>query len=115
MEFGVFGFFKSTKVVNMPPNEAHDKLSRGEIVLVDVREPGECAKMRIAGAVNLPFTNFDAHISGFKTDKPVVFHCHSGVRSAKAISRCKALGHPHETHIPGGIVAWRAAGLPVIT
>lgn len=110
----MFGILKPTKVVEMLPKEAHEKLSRGEITLIDVREPDECAKLRIAGAVNVPLTAFEAHMSRVATDKPVVFHCHSGMRSAKAIARCKAMGHAHQTHVSGGILAWKAAGLPVV-
>lgn len=109
----MFNFFKSAKAVSMSPAEAHSKLSRGEITLIDVREPGECAKLRIPGAVNMPLSDLDTHLKSLETDKPVVFHCHSGKRSGMAVSRCHAQGKPHDTHVAGGILAWLAAGLPV--
>lgn len=109
----MFGFFRSPKAATISPAEAHEKLKNGEITLVDVREAGEWAQTRIPGAVHAPLSNFQAHLEKIKTDKPIVFHCLSGHRSAKAVSLCRALGKPHDTHVAGGLSAWMASGLPV--
>jgi rhodanese-related sulfurtransferase len=42
----------------------------------------------------------------------IVFQCGSGKRSAMAVERCQAAGLPVDSHMAGGIAAWRAANLP---
>jgi len=43
-----------------------------------------------------------------------VFHCGSGKRSLSAAERRLAAGAPAAAHLGGGLMAWKAAGLPVI-
>ncbi len=47
--------------------------------------------------------------------RPIVFQCGSGMRSGKAVAACQAAGLPHDAHMAGGIMAWKAAGLPTIS
>jgi rhodanese-related sulfurtransferase len=46
--------------------------------------------------------------------RPIVFHCLSGARSAKAYSMAARAGLPLRAHMSGGITAWKQAGLPTI-
>jgi rhodanese-related sulfurtransferase len=90
-------------------------LRAGKILLIDVREPSEYASERIAGALLYPLSTFNA--SSLPDDGPrrVVFHCGSGKRSLSAAEHRLAAGQKHAAHMGGGIAAWKAAGLPVIT
>ncbi len=110
----MFGFFKPVPVKNMTPQQAHTLASKGEILLVDVREAHEWAQGRIPGAHHAPLSTLDKTATAIPSDKPVVFYCLAGGRSAKAVEICNKLGLPHDTHIPGGIGAWRMHGLPVV-
>ncbi|MGB4864687.1 MAG: rhodanese-like domain-containing protein [Hyphomicrobium sp.] len=107
------GLFKPAKAQTISPAEASERLKRGEIHLIDVREANEWAQMHIPGAIHMPLSNFPALVDQLPAGKPVVFHCLSGKRSARALEICQEHGKPHDTHIAGGITAWRAAGLPV--
>jgi rhodanese-related sulfurtransferase len=99
-------------VVELEPAEVQARLARGEIVLVDVREPNEIAGERIAGAVAMPMSVFDpAALPGGDAGR-IVFHCAGGKRSALAVARCRVAGVPARTHLRGGLAAWKAAGLP---
>ncbi len=84
------------------------------ILLVDVREDGEWAAGRIAGAVHAPLSRLRTLAAGLPTGKPIVFYCLSGARSGQAIAVCRALGLPHDTHMAGGVSAWRAHGFPLV-
>jgi len=42
----------------------------------------------------------------------VVFACRSGRRSVTASQAAQAQGLPYDAHLAGGILAWKAAGLP---
>ena len=83
---------------------------RGEsdVVLVDVREPGERAIVSIPGAVAVPRAAFDTGeaFAQIPFDRPVVLHCRSGVRSAAALDLLRAAGHPDARHLDGGVLAW---------
>jgi sulfur-carrier protein adenylyltransferase/sulfurtransferase len=83
---------------------------RGEndLVLVDVREPGERAIVSIPGAVAVPRASFDSG-EAFEVipfDRPVVLHCRSGARSATALELLRAAGHRDARHLAGGVLAW---------
>ncbi len=99
-------------MVELEPADVQARLSRGEIVLVDVREPNEIAMERIPGALSLPLSAFDpAALPGGDATK-IVFSCAAGKRSAMAVAHCEAAGVPASTHLRGGLMAWKMAGLP---
>jgi len=79
-----------------------------DVVLVDVREPGERAIVSIPGAVAVPRVQFDTAeaFSQIPFDRPVVLHCKSGGRSATALRLLIDAGHPDARHLDGGVLAW---------
>jgi molybdopterin/thiamine biosynthesis adenylyltransferase/rhodanese-related sulfurtransferase len=79
-----------------------------DFVLVDVREPNEYEINQIPGSVLIPkgeFLNGNA-LSQLPSDKQVVLHCKSGVRSAEALAVVKGAGYADAVHVGGGVVAW---------
>ena len=90
-------------------------LKAGNILLIDVREPGEYESERIHGALLFPLSTFDPGSLPKCGTREVVFQCGSGVRSAVAVAACRKAGLPHDSHLKGGIQAWKAARLPTIT
>jgi rhodanese-related sulfurtransferase len=104
---------KSIKALS--PTEVKQAMEARKIVLIDVREPAEFAAERIHGAMLFPLSTFDAAALPSDIDRTVVFHCGSGKRSADAIERCRRAGLPHDSHMEGGMMAWKAAKLPTIT
>jgi rhodanese-related sulfurtransferase len=96
-------------VEDLTPQQVKDLLDAGEIVLVDVREPHENLAERIPGGVLNPLQSFDP---GAVPDegKRVVYYCRSGRRSVTASQLAQDAGQPHDAHMAGGILAWKAAG-----
>jgi molybdopterin/thiamine biosynthesis adenylyltransferase/rhodanese-related sulfurtransferase len=79
-----------------------------DFVLVDVREPNEYEINKIPGSVLIPkgeFLNGNA-LGQLPSDKQVVLHCKSGVRSAEALAVLKGAGFENSVHVGGGVVAW---------
>jgi rhodanese-related sulfurtransferase len=98
-------------VENLTPEQVKAGLDAGELVLVDVREPHENAMERIPGGVLNPLQSFDpGAVPQPEEGKRVVFYCRSGTRSVRASQIAQATGNPHNAHLAGGIVAWKAAG-----
>ena len=79
-----------------------------DVVLVDVREPGERAIVSVPGSVAVPRAQFDGAeaFSHIPFDRPVVLYCKSGVRSATALRLLLDAGHPDARHLQGGVLAW---------
>lgn len=105
----------TTTLRELTPQELNAQLEAGTALLIDVREPNEYAAERIPGALLFPLSTFDA--SRLPPDGPrlVVFQCAGGKRSANAAGQRLAAGAANAAHLAGGIAAWKAAGLPVIT
>lgn len=102
-------------VVDLSAVEVAGLLAGNRIVLIDVREPHEYLNERIEGALLFPLSTFDpAKLPAASADRPVVFHCGAGIRSAKAAAACMAAGLSHESHMTGGMGAWKQAGLPYL-
>lgn len=99
------------KITDLTPIDVARRLERGDIVLIDVREPAEYACGRIKGALNYPLSTFDPRALPFPSSKTIVLQCGSGKRSAAALERCQRAGLPIEHHLAGGMNAWRGAGL----
>lgn len=79
-----------------------------DFTLIDVREPNEFEINQIPGAVLIPkgeFLNGNA-LGDLPSDKPIVLHCKSGVRSAEVLAIVKGAGYADAVHVGGGVVAW---------
>jgi len=101
-------------VNNLDPNDVARWLAEKSVVLIDVREPHEYEVERIHGALLFPLSTFDPAVLPDPQGRTVVFQCGSGMRSAKAVAVCQAAGLTFDSHMKGGIQAWKAAGLPTI-
>lgn len=107
--------FAAPKTKDLTPQQVKADLDAHAILLIDVREPAEFAAERIHGALNFPLSTFDPGVLPAAGDKLMVLQCGSGKRSATAIDRCQKAGHAIDSHLAGGIMAWKAAGLPTVT
>ena len=102
-------------VQDLTPQEVAEGLKAGRIVLVDVREPNETAVERFPGAVLVPLSSFDPATIPAPPNTEVVFACRSGRRSVNASLAAQEQGFDYSAHLAGGILAWKAAGLPTET
>ena len=103
------------RVKNLQPDEVAKGLQEGRMLLVDVREPNEIEVEAFPDAVVVPLSQFDPSAIPDPQGKQVVFACRSGRRSVTASQAAQAHGLPYDSHLAGGILAWKAAGLPTDT
>ena len=87
-------------------------LESGEVQLVDTREDYEVQAASIPGARHVELNEVSGQAGSFERDRPLVFYCRSGERSAMAADAFRADGFD-AYNLAGGILAWKAAGLPV--
>jgi adenylyltransferase/sulfurtransferase len=97
----------------LTPQDANERISRGELQIVDVREPWEYARDHVRGATLTPLGQIIARPQEVITADNVVFVCEVGQRSAVAAELAAAAGMQHVFNLEGGMQAWRNAGLPV--
>jgi rhodanese-related sulfurtransferase len=99
-------------VRDLTQEEVAQGLETGRMVLVDVREPNETEVERYPGAVIVPLSAFDPAAIPEPQGREVVFACRSGRRSVTASLAAQEQGYRYDSHLAGGILAWKAAGLP---
>ena len=76
------------------------------LLLLDVREPQEYEIAKIDGATLIPLGQLPERLAELKDAAEVVVHCHSGVRSARAVQFLRKNGFPQAVNLAGGIDAW---------
>jgi len=103
------------QVTDLTPEEVSKGMAEGRYLLVDVREPNEVAAEAYPGAVVVPLSSFDPKAIPDPGARQVVFACRSGKRSVTASLAAQAAGLAYDKHLAGGMLAWKAAGLPTKT
>jgi rhodanese-related sulfurtransferase len=100
------------QVQDLTPEDVSKGMADGRYLLVDVREPNEVAVEAYPGAVVVSLSSFDPQDIPDPQGKQVVFACRSGKRSVTASLAAQAAGLAYDKHLAGGMLAWKAAGLP---
>jgi rhodanese-related sulfurtransferase len=103
------------QVHDLTPQDVAKGMAEGRYLLVDVREPNEVAVDAYPGAVVVPLSSFDPNNIPDPQGKTVVFACRSGKRSVTASLAAQGAGLAYDSHLAGGMLAWKAAGLPTTT
>ena len=98
---------------DVSPDEARKLLDEDAIVLIDVREPYEHEAGRIEGALHIEIPNLTAAAAQLDQERPIVFYCRSGARSAMTTQAFRASGFT-AYNLTGGLLAWVAKGLPIV-
>jgi rhodanese-related sulfurtransferase len=98
--------------IEVSAQRAKELLDAGEAVVVDVREPYEREAGHIEGSRHIEMGRLSEEAATLPRDRPVVFQCRVGGRSAMAAQAFRASGYDAWS-LAGGLLAWRDAGLPV--
>ncbi len=105
-----------TGTTRVTPAEAAAALASSTPPLVlDIRAPKEWQHAHIDGSVNIPLNHLLERIGEVPADRPLLVHCAGGYRSSIAAGVLQRKGRVNLTELTGGITAWEAAGLPVIS
>ena len=84
-------------------------------VVLDVRTLEEFKDGHVENAINIDWTSnyFEEKAASLDKEKPVFVYCLSGARSAEAADFLRSKGFKSVYNMEGGIMAWRAANLPI--
>jgi hydroxyacylglutathione hydrolase len=84
-------------------------------LLLDIRNPREWFAKHIEGSVNIPLNHLQERIAEIPRDRRIAVHCAGGYRSSIAASILHQYGITHLIEMAGGLAAWDAAKLPVVS
>ncbi|MFM8956210.1 MAG: molybdopterin-synthase adenylyltransferase MoeB, partial [Actinomycetota bacterium] len=91
---------------------AADRIARGGVAVLDVREPDEYEQGALADVVHIPRGHLEAQVESRLVDKqtPVIVYCAGGVRSAFAAKTLQELGYASVVSMAGGFGKWKDEG-----
>jgi rhodanese-related sulfurtransferase len=98
--------------IEVTPAQAREMIEQAGAQLIDVREPHEWDAGHIAGARHLEMMRLPTEAETIDRDRPVVFQCRVGARSAMAAQAFRAAGYDAWS-MSGGLVRWADEGLPL--
>lgn len=91
------------------PGAAHEKQADPQVTFLDVRTPGECAQLRLAGCKNvkyIPLGQLRQHLAELGRDGEIVAVCKIGVRGYEAAAILGGAGINDVKVLEGGVFAW---------
>jgi len=109
-------FYRNIKV-SQADKLIREHEGKGDLVILDVRKPGEYAGGHIKGAINIDFWSkgFSDAVSQLDKKQVYLVYCTSGVRSKGAMKGMRKLGFGKIYNMRSGLFGWRAARLPLVT
>jgi rhodanese-related sulfurtransferase len=85
-----------------------------DVYLLDVRDPDEWAFGHAPQAHHVPMMQIPARVDEVPADRDVVVVCRVGARSAQVVAYLRAQGFERVANLDGGMIAWEAAGRPLV-
>ncbi|MGB0683000.1 MAG: rhodanese-like domain-containing protein [Magnetovibrionaceae bacterium] len=108
------------EITTLEPDLVKQRAEAGEIVFVDIREPGEISREgMVPGAVKAPRGVLEFWVDPAspyhkpvfdQPDKTFVLYCALSWRSALATKQLQDMGFSNVAHIKGGFKGWSEAG-----
>lgn len=94
--------------------ELKEKMAKGGVVLLDVRENDEVANCKIPESIHIPLAEVGTRFKELDPQKEIVVYCAAGVRSARASKILDNAGFKNVKNLKGGIGRWMASGGTVV-
>ena len=105
-------------IEDITPQEAFTLIQNNQdnpdFVILDVRTPEEFAEAHIEDAINLDFRSetFRDELDKLDKNNAYLVYCRSGGRSRNALDIVAELNFREAYNMLGGIIQWKAEGLP---
>ena len=97
-------------------HELRRRLDADEVDLLDVRQPAEWGEGHVEGATFVTGAELPSRLDDVpRNGRPVAVTCGSGYRSSVSASVLAARTDVEVVNVLGGMGAWRAGGLPLVT
>ncbi len=113
-------FFNEMKIAtqrfaSLTPAAAVQLMNSEDVVVVDVREPGETVGGKIAKAIQIPVGALAKRVGELEKhkNKTLLVYCKTGARSGTACKELGKQGFEKVYSLNGGMSAWQDAHLPI--
>ena len=121
LKLGFLGFLicglACANVTPVTVKQAVERMKKSsEIIVVDIRTPGEFSKGHIKKAINIDMNNkdFAKKLTKLDREKTYLMHCRSGGRSTASLPVWNRLGFKNVLHLSSGTLGWVRAGQPLV-
>ncbi|HWE32264.1 MAG TPA: rhodanese-like domain-containing protein [Solirubrobacteraceae bacterium] len=94
------------------PQQVAALVQDDDVQLIDVRTDPEVQAGRIDGGRHIELIQLQGQVESIDRDRPVIFYCRSGGRSAMATEAFRRAGFDAH-NMTGGLVEWVQQGLPL--
>jgi rhodanese-related sulfurtransferase len=84
-------------------------------LVLDIRNPREWEARHLPESLNIPLNHIQERLSEVPHGRRIAVHCAGGYRSSIAVSILHQYGITNLMEMAGGLAAWDAAKLPVIS
>ncbi|EJL27928.1 rhodanese-like domain-containing protein [Brevibacillus sp. BC25] len=101
-------------IEEVTPLEIAERVKKGEVHVVDVRNLAEWKEGHIPNAQHIMLGTLAMRLDEIPHDKPLLVQCRSGARSAIGASILQANGFKDVMNLSGGILKWQKDGLTVV-
>lgn len=87
-----------------------------QVLMYDIREPGEHATGVANGALLLPMSQLNQRVNEIPKDpaQPVLIICNTQNRSSKVVQAMKEAGWTNVRYVHGGMSSWAKNGWPMV-
>ena len=87
-----------------------------DIILLDVRTPGEYSKGKIERSINIPVDTISNEVTVLlpNKSKTIYVYCLSGSRSNVAVETMVQLGYKKVFSMTSGLLMWRSKKYPLV-
>lgn len=95
-------------IPSIEPKEVKDQSEKGELIILDIREPFEVEFTKVPNSINIPLSQFNNRVGEIMElrDKKVAVLCRSGSRSAQLTHYLRSQGFNQIFNVQGGILKW---------
>ena len=101
---GNYDFVCQIEIKEILANDFKEKIKRKEkFQLIDVREESEYLNKNIGGEL-IPLNSLSQHLNKIETEKLVIVHCQSGIRSKKAVKILMENGFKNVVSLKNGLL-----------
>ncbi len=101
----------AVRVVTADDVVAMKKAEKNNLIILDVRTPGEFAQGRIPGALLMPINQVPQRMSALPKDRKIIVVCAVGGRSAAVADYLSRNGYTSVMNYSGGMADWAGRGL----
>lgn len=103
-----------TRLQPISAEELRQRLVEGDVILLDVRPPGEYHASHLPGALSMPVSDLEVRLSELPREKEIVAYCRGPycVFADEAVAILQSNGY-QARRLEQGLPDWRALGLQV--